>query len=195
MKKSLVLLVSVLFIGGLFAFPFNLQTSKPLNYEGIIQKLKNIEVSDPATYVGTIKEVYIELDKGISKSKIVLATEDGTDVEIYIGPMWRFIDLKPGMQVELQAVEIKLNDNNTFELAFELSSNGITIEIPYKKIIRERLELMKKMAYQRRMLQEQRFRRMPMYQYGPMMPYYGYPQMQQPKQIPQMSPYPQKGWK
>ncbi|SHH28875.1 hypothetical protein [Thermosipho atlanticus] len=201
MKKLSVLLISVLFIGALFAFPFN--TEKPLNYQEMVQKLKNLEISDPATYIGTIKEVYIELDTGLSKSKIILDTEEGTEMEIYIGPMWRFIELKPGMQVELQAVEVKFNDNISFNLAFELSSNGITIEIPYRKIIRNRLELMKNLAYQRRLHQKLMLRGMPMYgpMYGPMYsPMYGpmYGPMHGPKfetpydneqEMPQHPPY------
>lgn len=175
MKKLAFLLISVIFISAMFAFPFNIQNDKPLNYQDVWQKLKNIEVSDPATYTGTIKEVYIQLDTKLSKSRIILDTDEGTEVEIYIGPMWKFFDFKPGMKVEFQAVEIKLNEKISFNLAFKASSNGITVEIPYKEIFRKKLELMKRFALQKRMYEKMRFQRAPMYQNRQMMPFYGNP--------------------
>ncbi|MBO8140456.1 MAG: hypothetical protein J7J43_01700 [Thermosipho sp. (in: Bacteria)] len=200
MKKLTVLLLSMIFIGAMFAFPFNSKEQvKPENYREVFEKFKNIEVSDPATFTGTIKEVYIELDEGLSKSRIILDTDEGTEVEVYVGPMWKFFDFKPGMKIEIQAVEIKLNEKLSFNLAFKLTSDGITVEFPYRKIIREKLAYMKKLEYQKRLYQNQKFKKAPMYQYGPMMPYYGnpygYPPMGGQQQMPYNPPTPQKGWK
>ncbi|MBO8161227.1 MAG: hypothetical protein H0Z24_06280 [Thermosipho sp. (in: Bacteria)] len=197
MKKVLVVLISAIFITGLFAFPFNRDSFQPQNYQQIIDKLKDIEISEPATYTGTIKEIYIDLE--IMKSKIILDTENGEE-EIYIGPIWKFIDLKPGMEVELQVVDITVNDDTTFKLAFTLKHQGVTVEIPYRKIIRGRLEQLKRLAYQKRLYQQYQYKKIPMYQYGPMYPYgpmyqngpmpgYNYPQK------PVTPPYPPKGWK
>lgn len=184
MKKLGVLIVSIIFFGALFAFPFNFREQvKPENYSEFFEKLRNIEISDPATYTGTIKEVYIELNQGLSKSRIILETEEGTEVKIYVGPMWKFFDFKPGMSIEVQAVEIKMSENLSFNLAFKLTSNGTTVEIPYREIIRNRLSYMK----------NQRFGKVPMYNYRPMMPYYGNPYRYQ--QMPYNPPAPQRGWK
>ncbi|ABR30764.1 hypothetical protein [Thermosipho melanesiensis] len=200
MKKLLFLLVSLVFISSMFAFPFKSQNNKLLNYQGALERFENIEVSEPATYVGEIKQIYVEVGGFPSKSRIVLETESGKE-EFYIGPMWKFFDFKPGMKVEFQAVEIKLDEKTTFNLVYKITSEGITVEIPYKKIIGERLKYLKSGIYQKKLYQNQRFQRIPMYQYGPRMPFYemqygyGYSQMMNPHQLPQYPNFLQRGWK
>ncbi|MBB6062544.1 hypothetical protein HNP65_000982 [Thermosipho japonicus] len=185
MRKLVFLLVSIVFISALFAFPYNYQTAKSADYKNVWEKLKNVEVSEPATYTGTIKEVYIVVNPGFSKSKIILETDEGSDVEIFVGPMWRFFEFKPGEKVELEVVKINFSKDSSFYLAYKLTSDGITVEIPYKQMIKERIANLKRLKFQNNVVP--RFQRRPEQSFGSMMPHYGspyengYPPMSRPR--------------
>ena len=186
MRKLVFLLVSIVFISALFAFPYNYQTAKPMDYKNVWDKLRNVEVSEPATYTGTIKEVYIIANPGFSKSKIILETDEGSDVEIFVGPMWRFFEFKPGEKVELEVVKVNFSKDSSFYLAYKLRSEGITLEIPYKQMIKERIENLKRLKFQNNVVPG--FQRRP---FRPMMPHYGSPYGNGYPPINR----PQNGWK
>lgn len=202
MRKFTILFITMIFIGAMFAAPFN-NSKAPVNtpmkpYGLFFEKLDNVKVSEPATYTGTVKEVYIELTTGFSKSRIVLETDEGKEVEIYVGTMWKFFEFKPGMKLEVQAVEVEFNEEKSFNVAFKIVSDGIIVELPFRRIKeklanikKQKLDYMKKLNYQKwMMLKKQGFKGQPMYQYGPIMPFYGNPYQYPPMGVPQQQmPY------
>ncbi|QTA37767.1 hypothetical protein JYK00_08570 [Thermosipho ferrireducens] len=95
---------------------------------------QNVQISEEEEVVaGTIKNVVIE--PGTMPGAIITVTTDSGDVEIVAGPIWRFFELKPGMEVELNVRGVSFNDE-TFKVAFGATVNGVTIKMPYRNLFR-----------------------------------------------------------